>query len=403
MTGARLDDLSFFVLRASMRGSTPVVDPATGDDATAPDEAGASGGWTPMDPRDPVTPATAGAPGPEHTLTPKSIAIQKGVAVVVGNGARTCSPGDLLEYTLRRPGLRLLRLSNLVVTDVFSDGQRLEGTPRLTATRHGSTSPIADVDGGNWSALVDSPGTGSTTLSVNLSDELVTRGFDVSGRLLGGCVPAGGTGGPPPDCSVFDGGATTVTLTFQTRIQDQFTDTFPSGDPSVDQGDPLGNTVTVNGDLLSVADLSSLGASEADGSGAGVTIPRGALSKTIYAVNGSTSLPAPLEVFPGDTVTYRLRYTLPTSDFEDLLLTDYLPLPIFDAAEVTVFDASSGGAPSGLRAPPATVRPTPSTPGAPSPRRLPSPSSRRPTRSPSPTATSTTRATPPPRSTCCSR
>ncbi len=36
---------------------------------------------------------------------------------------------------------------------------------------------------------------------------------------------------------------------------------------------------------------------------------------------------------PGDTVTYRLQYTLTTSDFEDLFLNDYLPLPVFDVGD----------------------------------------------------------------------
>ena len=35
---------------------------------------------------------------------------------------------------------------------------------------------------------------------------------------------------------------------------------------------------------------------------------------------------------PGDTVTYRLQTTLPTGDVDNLNLTDYLPLPVFDAS-----------------------------------------------------------------------
>ncbi len=44
----------------------------------------------------------------------------------------------------------------------------------------------------------------------------------------------------------------------------------------------------------------------------------------------------------GDEVTYRLRYTLITSDVEDLEFTDYFPLPIFD---VTDPNADGGAGP----------------------------------------------------------
>ena len=61
---------------------------------------------------------------------------------------------------------------------------------------------------------------------------------------MGGCIdPA--TGSNPPDCGVYDDGPTTAIIVFRTVIQDQFTDTFPSGDASVDQGDTLDDDVTV--------------------------------------------------------------------------------------------------------------------------------------------------------------
>jgi LPXTG-site transpeptidase (sortase) family protein len=140
---------------------------------------------------------------------------------------------------------------------------------------------------------------------------------------------------------------TTGTIVFRTVIQENFTDTYPSGDPSVDQGDVLNDTVTINGDLLSTSNASTpTGQSEADTSAASVSIPRGTVSKSIYALNGSTSLSTPVRIAPGDTVTYRITYTLPTSDFEDLVITDYLPLPIYSATEVTTFNNIACGVPA---------------------------------------------------------
>ena len=78
--------------------------------------------------------------------------------------------------------------------------------------------------------------------------ELIARALD--GQILGGCVPASGTGGGDPDCSIYNGGASVGTITFRTIIQENFTDTYLPGDPSVDQGDILWNDVVVNGKNL---------------------------------------------------------------------------------------------------------------------------------------------------------
>jgi hypothetical protein len=90
--------------------------------------------------------------------------------------------------------------------------------------------------------------------------------------------------------------------------------------------------VTVDGNVLNTLTFAQLG-TESDGSGAGVTIGRGSLTKSVYAINGSTSFSTPVEVKPGDTVTFRLRYTMPTGDVEDLLFDDYLPLPVFHVGD----------------------------------------------------------------------
>jgi uncharacterized repeat protein (TIGR01451 family)/fimbrial isopeptide formation D2 family protein len=299
----------------------------------------------PVDTRDASGPATAGGVGPEHTLTPKSIAIQKGVSIAIDSGATGTSPGDTLEYTLEVQISDFFAFQSLVATDVFSDGQRWDATftPTLSVTEHGSTSSgvfdaanVSIIEHFTGGAAVP-PVDGTTEVVFAISDELVTRGLD--GRVPGGCVPAGGTGsGNPPDCAAFNGGGSIATIVFRTVIQQDFSDDFPSGDRSVDHGDVLGNGVNIIGDLLDVEDVSTvLGTDEDDDSGASVTIELGGLTKSIYAVNGSTTLPSPLEIKPGDTVTYRIQYTLPSSDFEDLAITDYLPLPVFDAGELQTF------------------------------------------------------------------
>jgi len=85
-----------------------------------------------------------------------------------------------------------------------------------------------------------------------------------------------------PDCSSSNQGGTTGTITFRTVVQDVFSDTYPSGDPSVDQGDVLDNSVDVIGTVLDNETLlpyAPLSFSEDDDSGATLAIPYGTIQK----------------------------------------------------------------------------------------------------------------------------
>lgn len=326
--------LGYYVPRAAAGGAA-VIDPASGDDAAAIDDARSQGNWTPIDGRDAPTLLVNDATANDHTLTAKSVAIQKGVTVAIDTGGAGPTPGDTLEYTLQIQVSDFFALQNLVVTDVISDGQRRVAgfAPILAIGEHsGGASAAAAMAPANATFVVSGT-TGETTATFQVAAEQLLRGLD--GRLVGGCVPAGGTGGPLPDCAVFNGGGTTVTIVYRTEIQENFSNTFPSGDASVDHGDRLDNAVSAVADVLSVTDaVTPTGHDEADTSTAGVNILVGTLIKSIYAINGNTSYGTP-RFGPGDTVTYRLRYTLPTSDLEPVTITDYLPLPVLFATEVT--------------------------------------------------------------------
>ncbi len=324
---------SYFVPRVDS-GNGPVINPGTGDDATAVDDASASGAWTPIDARDSASILTNNATANDHTLAVKSLAIQKSVTIAIDTGAAGPTPGDTLQYTLQAQVSDFFALQGLVLSDVMSDGQRRDPgfVPTLAIAEHSGGTSAGNMNLANFSFVVSGT-TGETAATFLVAAEQVSRGLDAS--LLGGCVPAGGTGGPPPNCTTFNGGATTVTVVYRAVILDEFTNTFPSGDPSVDHGDVLGNTVTAVADLLSTADvMTPTGSAEDDASGSGVTIPTGTLTKTIYAINGNPSFPLPPSLGPGDTVTYRIRYTLPSSDLEPLTITDYLPLPVLLSSEI---------------------------------------------------------------------
>ncbi|PJB68345.1 MAG: hypothetical protein CO094_01350, partial [Anaerolineae bacterium CG_4_9_14_3_um_filter_57_17] len=325
---------------------TGVVPPVTGDDVISCNNASATAFWTTPDSRD--ANQSISAPNPdtgacEHTLTDKSIAVQKGVTVVGGGDP---APGKYLEYTLNFQVADDFAFQNVIISDIISDGQHYDATftPTLAVTEHGAASSgaftLANVNVDTSQIGNDAlPATnGTTTISFNVSNELLTRGADA--QLLGGCIPAGGTASV--NCATYNGGATFGTIVFRTLIQENFTDTYPSGDPSVDQGDILDDVGNITGDILSTSTLIPNGNSEADGTAVSLQIGYGQILKSIYAVTdsntGVTTLnPSSVTVGAGDLVTYKIEYSLPTSDFEGLILTDYLPLPVFDATEVTTF------------------------------------------------------------------
>lgn len=352
VTGSATITFSYFVTQFDADGA-PVVPPASGDDSTSDNRAGGVGDWTPIDPRDSggADNVIAGGICPScsilHTLNDRSIAVQKGVTVVIPVGATSPSPGDTLQYSLQFQVSDFFAFDQVMLTDTISDGQRFDMsfTPTLSLAGNGFSLAAAGMNAANYTVEPHytggggpPPTDGTTIITLRASDEIVTRG-QPTGRLIGGCIPTDGTGGPDPDCGGYNDGPTSGTITFRTIIQDEFSDDFPSGDESVDQGDVLADTVTVAGDLLDPADLTANGFSEADASNASVSIPRGQPEKSIYAVNGTTCGACPdVEVEPGDTLTFRLQYDLPTSDFEDLYLIDFLPLPVLDATEVTTFD-----------------------------------------------------------------
>ncbi|MCG2785105.1 MAG: isopeptide-forming domain-containing fimbrial protein [Anaerolineae bacterium] len=364
---------TFYVDRLDA-ASAVVLDPVTGVFVESDNTARADGTWdTPLDPRDFIpgnlpTPSAI-CPSPCVVIEDQSLAIQKGVANLTDSEN---NPGDVLEYTLQFQVSDFFGFEGLVISDVFTDGQRFDDSfvPRLTINGNtytlgalGMTKANYDVtcdyrtgtfpgdDGAECDNQLSLPGptdpvvSGSTTLTFRVSDEIITRGEN--GQLLGGCVDPAAANNPVL-CSgagpIFEDGPTTGTLTFRTVIQDQFSDLHlasgNSGDASVDHGDVLANAVDLSGTVLNVAvapvgglfSAQSGNPKPGDGSGAGVTIAFGELQKRIYAINGSTTIPTFLA--PGDVVTYRLTYTQPSSDFEETTFTDYLPLPVFDATEL---------------------------------------------------------------------
>src|SRR5258706_3132482 len=348
--------------------SNPVLDPITGASAVADNTGTAIGDWTPVDTRDPGGPDNGIANGPLcpgdcvtlNELNIRSIAVQKLVAIETDNGAPGYSPGDLLKYILYFQISDYFTYGDPKLTDVLTDGQRV-GNPggafppifsvsdrnttlidqNFTYTAPpGAAAPgddliIDESQIGNSGTLADGTD-GSTTLTSDIS-KAMTNAALVDGILQGG--EAGATGAVPA----------VGTITFYATIQEDFSDDYPSGDQSVDHGDVLFNSVVLDGTLRDDTTITTVLGNQSNDSAQKIKIVYDGLDKSIYAVNGSTSFSSPFTtpaaVHPGDTITFRLSQSLPSSDSDNLVLIDFLPLPIFDAAEITAFDNMSSGTP----------------------------------------------------------
>ncbi|MFN0070036.1 MAG: beta strand repeat-containing protein [Chloroflexota bacterium] len=337
---------SFYVPYAD--GSTPILDPNSGNDTSSINDASAAGKWLPVDPRDRgpgglEINVASNVTAVDHILNDRSIATQKSVTVITDTGAAGPTPGDTLEYAIAVQVSDFFVFQSVVLTDVISDGQRYDATfaPLLQMDGNGFSLSSASFNGSNvvvtpnYTGASTAPNDGTTSIEFRISDELISRG-QPDGRLIGGCVPTSGTGGTPPSCTSFNDGATIAVVKFRSVIQNLFTDTYPSGDPSVDHNDVISDTTMVGGALLSVIDASTpTGQTEEDVSSALVTIVEGVASKSIYKINGQNPSGPPYRLAAGDVVTFRMRYTLPISSTEHLKFTDYLPLPVFDAMSVS--------------------------------------------------------------------
>jgi len=347
-----------------------VINPLTGNDVTSCNNAAVSADWTPLDPRDVGGTVSEDPAGCEHTLTDKSIAVQKNVVDINGGGI---TPGDTLEYTLSFQVSDYFAFSDSVITDTISDGQHFDSAfnPTLFFNGNGFALSAAAINTANYdvSCNYTSPGAectiidpavndGTTGLEFRVSNEIISRQPASLGRAVGGCIDPS-IGSADPNCGTYNDGPTTGTIVFRSIVQDQFTDDHllfgHSGDPSVDQGDVLNNNVSISGDVLNNSDFSPTGNTESDTSTVDVSIGVGTLLKFIYALNGAAP-GDPVQVKPGDNVTYRIRAVMPTGDEENLRFDDYLPLPIFQVGDPDDNGTSGSGDP-----PPWIFNPTIST------------------------------------------
>jgi len=151
-------------------------------------------------------------------------------------------------------------------------------------------------------------------------------------------------------------------IAFTAQIQDKYDLPKPSLDLYIDKYDPLTNCVKIQGDVFkneplgtppgsNVPPLLSPPVTASDDSDVDGVIDFDFLKMSVYAVKRggnficgpdpslpgsplSCSLPtAAPDVHPGDQVTFRIQYKIPSGDAEHLVIKDWLPQPVFDVSD----------------------------------------------------------------------
>ncbi|MCK9487705.1 MAG: isopeptide-forming domain-containing fimbrial protein [Dehalococcoidia bacterium] len=350
--------VDFFVPLNDANG-VPVLNATTGAFVPTVNDSRANGTWTANS-----SLVTSNAPESDHTLSLQSLAIQKGVENVSRAANDATRPGDILQWTLQIQVSDFFAFENLQIVDEYTDGQNFNGgfAPTLSWADSGGRS-----GGGSFTPGVDytviegdeDPPAGSAPpvrgrIEFDLSALLATTGGD--GPLVGGCVPLTGVPEPDdeadprvPDCDAYNNGATTATIVFQTVVRHEYVYLHKErpSTPAIVQGDSVSNSVVISGAVLSIEDATTPTGSPrvSDNSSAHIDIPVGKVQKSIFAINGNTTVPEKPWMEPGDRVTYRIRYDLPITRFEKFSFTDFLPLPVFDSTEGAWTQAATGVAP----------------------------------------------------------
>ncbi len=316
--------VEFYVPEASANGTT-ILNPNTGDEVTITlGAATATGQWKPLDGRDVVAPATTidfSGSGDATDFIAKSISLVKDVSVQTDLGTEGVTPGDTLLYTLDIVvsdyfafGQSVFGEGQFIVVDQLGDGLSLTNTPVLTLDVNGTTQSIP------LTAQVVTNADGSSTVQ-----------FDIAATLKGAFGYVSWLNG---DLAFDDvrAGLSKATITYMALVAQSYTP--PAGNPhsEINEGDEFSNSAVVTASVMEDP-YNVTGTDRTEGSESTSAVPVGHVNIDIVSVNGSPAGFDP-ELSPGDTITFTLSYDLVTGDYENFVLTAYLPEPLFSVASI---------------------------------------------------------------------
>lgn len=321
-------------------GGGEVIDLDTGQPTLTLNDVRATGSFTPLDGRDPVTVLIEDATPVDNIIVNRALAVQK-TSSLIDNNSPGLSSGDGILYTINVQLSDYFTLGDLNLSDLLSDGQRIDTSflPTFSVVERGSSTGAltfnglsasgGEFTGGAFSTAFNGT-TGETAITINLSQELIAR------SLLGGDGVLSGGRTQPGDSSALTG-ATTLAISFRAIVQPQYVSPQANGQ-TVSQGDRVGNDVSISATVRDNGTHAPTGSIVSDISDEWLSVPVGHVNaKEVVAVNGVTPFiedGRPV-ITQGDSITFRITYSLPNSSVDDFRLVDYLPLPILQAMSLT--------------------------------------------------------------------
>ncbi|AQQ68885.1 hypothetical protein Mag101_15525 [Microbulbifer agarilyticus] len=268
--------------------------------------------------------------GDSDIITAVATAVQKKVELIQDAGGSGPTPGDRVLYTLSIQVSDYVQVDNLNLGDILGDGlDYVDGSAEFELFLNGTTiGPDAFATGNVTVTENPDPGDGSTDLVFDLSQELVDRGVSSNGTLDGDLF-----------ADAVTEGTTTIVVTYEAEIRENYIGAPLAGTPnaSVDTLDSISNTASLSGNLASAG-----GQDLNNNSSESITIGGADSDKEVFAVNGSSAPEDVDEVRAGDLVTFAVTIELNSFDHQGLTITDYLPLPVFQATNPSYFDTGNG-------------------------------------------------------------
>ena len=338
-------DVPIFVPKQSGSGSS-VLDPATGAPTTITFTAASfdNGTWNPWSgSADAGTPYTVnGTVATTASFTARSLAVQVSAFDTTSGSASNFRPGDSVQYTLKFESSDYFNFNGLTMQALLDDGFTLDPSvaPILTLTPAGG-GPATSI---NLGAIVPT----STTLNGQVvatsgsnADWTFQRDNAGTGTTTVDLTPAAAIAAATGSSQI--GFGVTGTLSFSAKVLDKYTnshvDPFTGTGGSITERDTVSSTVSATATVVTALGLpTTLPPSHvSDDSSSTLVIPQGTSQIFVVAVNGTlvngVSPGATVNVQPGDTVTYGIRYSLVTGDYRSLVEQAFMPLPIVSVTD----------------------------------------------------------------------
>ncbi len=326
-----------------------------------------SGKWTPVL-------GLAVADGQETIVnsseTPVSF-VAKALAIQVhdtaggsAGGDGSIIPGHTYTETIDFQVSDYVNLNNLVITDVIGDGLTLtpgsattlivDNATGANPTTTGSFGTVTSTTGTVNGQTVVVSGTGtdtdSNTVMTYSRNDVTGDGTTTVNFMVGALLADSVTGAVAGTnlASVLQGGSASTktqgSITFSVTALDKYTET--NSGKSLREKDFVTNQVVSSGTSETTADVVNTAAPEtvlgttSDTSGLQDDVPDNSLALAVVDVNGTAS-DGSSGIAAGDTVTYQLTYTMPAgTDYGNLNLSSFLPLPIFSTLDPTATGGS---------------------------------------------------------------